>query len=166
MASLTHYVRVSLDPEHSIDVATVPVVVILKMAAWLDRPAERDRDLHDLAHLFNEYLEPNAPRRWSDEFVKARLDSISVCASFGHENPTTISTPDFASFVVTARKRLVTAFPRYCHRRAMVSLTRSVLCARGRACLRRSCSVVHLAAVALPSAGRLDSRYVGRVYVL
>ena len=71
--ALTHYVRVSLEPEHSIDVATVPVVVILKTAAWLDRPAERDRDLQDLAHLFNEYLEPDAPRRWSDEFVGAQV---------------------------------------------------------------------------------------------
>jgi len=34
------------------------VIAILKMAAWLDRPAERGRDLEDLAHLCDHYLDP------------------------------------------------------------------------------------------------------------
>jgi predicted nucleotidyltransferase len=42
------------------------------MSAWLDRPAERDRDLQDIAHVFNEYLEPDAPRRWEDELIEAQ----------------------------------------------------------------------------------------------
>ncbi len=71
--ALAHHVPVSLGPAHFIDVAIVPVVVILKMAAWLDRPAERDRDLQDLAHVFNEYLEPDASRRWEDELIEAQL---------------------------------------------------------------------------------------------
>lgn len=38
------------------------VVAVLKMAGWLDRPQERQRDLQDLAHLFDRYVEPLADR--------------------------------------------------------------------------------------------------------
>jgi predicted nucleotidyltransferase len=33
----------------------VPVIALLKMASYLDRPAERERDLSDLAHVIDEY---------------------------------------------------------------------------------------------------------------
>ena len=65
-----HDVPVSLDANHHVDVATIPVVVVLKMASWLDRPSERDRDLEDLAHVFKEYLKADDLRRWEDELVE------------------------------------------------------------------------------------------------
>jgi predicted nucleotidyltransferase len=40
-----------------IELPTVAMIVLLKMVAWLDRPAERARDLDDLAFLFTEYLD-------------------------------------------------------------------------------------------------------------
>lgn len=43
------------------------VVAILKMAAWLDRPGERARDLADLAHLFDRYIMPNDERSFVGE---------------------------------------------------------------------------------------------------
>ncbi len=50
-----------------IEVAVAPpcVVAILKMAAYLDRPAERLRDLADLAHLLDIY-EENSDRLWAE----------------------------------------------------------------------------------------------------
>ncbi len=68
-----HDVPVSLDANHHVDVATIPVVVVLKMAAWLDRPSERDRDLEDLAHVFKEYLKADDLRRWEDELIETEL---------------------------------------------------------------------------------------------
>ena len=44
-----HTQALPLDVDTSIAVATVPVIAVLKMAAWLDRPAERDRDLETSA---------------------------------------------------------------------------------------------------------------------
>ena len=48
---------------HSVPVAPVPVLVLLKMAAWLDRP-ERERDLGDIAHALDKYLGDDSDRRW------------------------------------------------------------------------------------------------------
>jgi len=64
---------VALDADLHVDVATIPVVVVLKMAAWLDRPSERDRDLEDLAHVFKEYLKADDLRRWEDELIETGL---------------------------------------------------------------------------------------------
>ncbi len=53
--------------DQSIRVASFPTLVILKMAAWLDRPAERRRDLGDLVRSFRERLAVDDERRWGDE---------------------------------------------------------------------------------------------------
>lgn len=45
------------DPDLRVEIATVPIIVLLKMVAWLDRPAERTRDLQDLAFLLTDYLD-------------------------------------------------------------------------------------------------------------
>ncbi|MBI5544618.1 MAG: hypothetical protein HY901_12065 [Deltaproteobacteria bacterium] len=39
----------------AIAVPSVPIIALLKMASYLDRPPERERDLSDLAHVVNEY---------------------------------------------------------------------------------------------------------------
>jgi len=44
-------------------------VVVLKMAAYLDRPTERDRDLEDLAWLFERYLGDVDDRRFEEPLV-------------------------------------------------------------------------------------------------
>jgi predicted nucleotidyltransferase len=68
-----HDVPVSLDTNLHVDVAIIPVVVVLKIAAWLNRPSERDRDLDDLAHVFKEYLKSADLRRWEDELIETGL---------------------------------------------------------------------------------------------
>lgn len=46
------------------------VVAVLKVAAWLDRPDERRRDLQDLAHLFDRYVEPMDDRMFVGETAR------------------------------------------------------------------------------------------------
>ena len=67
-------VLLELEEGAAVAVATVPVIVVLKMAAWLDRPSERDRDLEDIAHVFNEYLDPSDLRRWDESMLETNLD--------------------------------------------------------------------------------------------
>lgn len=64
--ALKHNVLIPTGPQASIAVATPAALAITKMASWLDRPADRDRDLSDLAHLMSHYLQPDDLRRWSD----------------------------------------------------------------------------------------------------
>jgi predicted nucleotidyltransferase len=66
-----HVRKLEVEPGCFVDVATIPVVVILKMAAWLDRPSDRERDLEDVAHVLDEYLSSDDLRRWSDEMIDA-----------------------------------------------------------------------------------------------
>ena len=49
-----------------IKVATPAVVTVLKMAAFLDRPQERLRDLDDIAHLLESYVDDSSPRFWDE----------------------------------------------------------------------------------------------------
>ena len=59
-----HHVRVTIDEGHSVEVATTPAIVVLKMVAFLNRP-ERQDDLTDIAQVFERYLGPIDDRRWT-----------------------------------------------------------------------------------------------------
>jgi predicted nucleotidyltransferase len=61
-----HTNKLALDDAHELAVATVPVIVILKMHSWLDRPHDRSRDLQDIGYIMSEYLDDDAERRWND----------------------------------------------------------------------------------------------------
>lgn len=69
-----------VDEPLRIEIAPVALIVLLKMVAWLDRPAERTRDLHDLAHLLTEYL---------DETRDSDFDRIIVAIQHGYVAPYT-----------------------------------------------------------------------------
>ncbi len=43
--------------EQQLYMAPVPLIMLLKMVAWLDRPGERARDVQDMAWLFANYLD-------------------------------------------------------------------------------------------------------------
>jgi len=53
-------------PDCSVHVAPPPVIAILKMVSYCDRPAERERDLEDLTHLLDMYVDEDCERRWAD----------------------------------------------------------------------------------------------------
>lgn len=46
-------------PALAVHIAPVPLIMLLKMVSWLDRPGERMRDVEDLTWLFSNYLDPH-----------------------------------------------------------------------------------------------------------
>jgi predicted nucleotidyltransferase len=58
---------------YTASVAPPYVVTVLKMASYGDRPAERQRDLSDIAHLLETYVDDVADRRW-DEAAALEFD--------------------------------------------------------------------------------------------
>jgi predicted nucleotidyltransferase len=76
-----------------IAVAPPPVVVMLKMVAFLDRPAQRIRDLTDIGHLLAYYIGDDDDRRFDEglgldlelEQVSAYLLGTDVGAIVGDE---------------------------------------------------------------------------------
>jgi predicted nucleotidyltransferase len=66
-------VPVQVDADLSIMVAPVPVVALLKIVAYLDRPHERHRDLQDLAFVLENFVAPDAPERYSHAVFEADL---------------------------------------------------------------------------------------------
>jgi predicted nucleotidyltransferase len=65
-------------PEIRARVASLPSLVVLKMASYLDRPQERDSDLADIAHILSGFLPADDERRWSDEVVNLDLEFDDV----------------------------------------------------------------------------------------
>ena len=49
-----------------VQVAPSSVVCVLKMAAYCDRPTERERDLEDIAHLLDAYVDDDDDRRFDE----------------------------------------------------------------------------------------------------
>ncbi|HZO15019.1 MAG TPA: nucleotidyl transferase AbiEii/AbiGii toxin family protein [Polyangiaceae bacterium] len=52
----------------------LPELLLLKIAAWLDRRHERQKDLGDIAVLLRNYLEDDHERHWHDEIQAGALD--------------------------------------------------------------------------------------------
>jgi|SRR5215467_463865 len=54
-------------------VIPVPVLSLLKIVSYLDRPVARERDVRDLGELFDRYELDNDERRFSDEVIEAEI---------------------------------------------------------------------------------------------
>jgi predicted nucleotidyltransferase len=59
-----HHVNVRIEEGLSVEAATTPAIVVLKIVAFLDRP-EREDDLSDIAQVIERYLGPVDARRWA-----------------------------------------------------------------------------------------------------
>jgi predicted nucleotidyltransferase len=57
------------------------VLALLKIAAFLDDPHRREKDLYDIRDLFHLY-EANSDREFSDEVLDANLPDISLAPAF------------------------------------------------------------------------------------
>jgi predicted nucleotidyltransferase len=66
-------VTTEIAPGVCVRVASLRSLVVLKMAAYLDRPWERDSDLSDLAHILPDFVGPDARERWSDDVIELGL---------------------------------------------------------------------------------------------
>ena len=71
-------VPVPIGGHQTVQVATLPSVVVLKIAAYTDRPSERGRDLEDLAHILEESVKEDSLERWADEVVDLEPDYDDV----------------------------------------------------------------------------------------
>lgn len=69
---------VEIAPGATVRFASLRSLVVLKIAAYLDRPWERDSDLADIAHILYGFLGPDADARWSDEVFDLGLDFEDV----------------------------------------------------------------------------------------
>lgn len=69
-----------LGADLSISVAPVPVIALLKIAAYLDRPYEREKDLVDLAHILREYPPLSDDRIFAEEILEAGFDTSEAQA--------------------------------------------------------------------------------------
>lgn len=63
-------------------IARMPVIAILKMIAYQDKPTERNRDLPDLAYILDEFLSDDNPRRFDDEVFQLSLAYEETSAFF------------------------------------------------------------------------------------
>lgn len=66
--------KVPIESGFAVKVAPLPVIVLLKMAAFLDRPWERERDLGDIGYVLEEFLAPESERRFADDVFDASLN--------------------------------------------------------------------------------------------
>jgi predicted nucleotidyltransferase len=64
-----------------LELAPLAVLALLKMVAWQDRPADRQRDLDDLAHVIDEYVEPGDEEFYS-EFIEQLRVEFDLRSSF------------------------------------------------------------------------------------
>ena len=62
-----------LGNELSIAVPSIPVIALLKMAAYADRPSSREKDLKDLAHILDEYPPISDDRLYTDQMLETGL---------------------------------------------------------------------------------------------
>ncbi len=63
-----------------VGVPPAATLVVLKMIAYQDSPASREKDLSDIAHVLDEYLPVDDPRRFEDEIYDAQIDFEDSCA--------------------------------------------------------------------------------------
>jgi predicted nucleotidyltransferase len=73
-------------------VAPPAVVAILKMVAFGDRPAERERDLVDIGHLLDAYVKEDDERRWGEtpeaiefDLAPAFLLGVDIARLLSHD---------------------------------------------------------------------------------
>ena len=78
--ALKHHRLLQLGEGAVLRVAEPQVIAVLKMTSWLDRPAERKRDLADLSHLLEQYIGWDDDRRYSDEVLDAEVGFDEVSA--------------------------------------------------------------------------------------
>lgn len=72
--ALEKAIAFEVEPGFSIPIAPVAVIAVLKMVAYLDRPAERERDLHDLAYILEDHVPPDDDRRFAPEVLGAGVE--------------------------------------------------------------------------------------------
>ena len=100
-------VEQALAPGFTFPVATLPVIAVLKMAAYIDRPSNRISDLHDWAHVLHHYPDPDdefSSLLFTDRVIELELNHVEAAAF--------LLGRDIASIVSDAERVLIDAFIR------------------------------------------------------
>jgi len=71
--ALERSVGFEAEPGLSVPLTPVEVIAVLKMVSYLDRPAERERDLHDLGHILESHVPPDDARRFAAKVQDAQI---------------------------------------------------------------------------------------------
>jgi predicted nucleotidyltransferase len=74
--------QIQIADDCELRVAIIPVVAVLKMIAFQDRPDDRLKDLSDLAYILEEFLPEDDPRRFDDEVFQMGLAYEETSAFF------------------------------------------------------------------------------------
>ena len=84
--ALERAITFEVQPGLSIAVAPVAVIAVLKMISYMDRPAQRERDLHDLADILENHVPPDDERRFASEVLDAGVPHEHASAYLlGHD---------------------------------------------------------------------------------
>lgn len=100
--ALKHATPLVLDNGHALRVAPLPVIVLLKMVSFLDRPRERRRDLADIAWTMHGYVGELDERRF-----EPRFNDLGVTYD---ETPAFLLGEDLRTILSSAQLQLVHAF--------------------------------------------------------
>ncbi len=68
-----HSLPVPISAGLAVRVAPVPVLVVLKIAAYVEAPFERERDLEDIAYALEDFVDSASEERYSEEVIDAGL---------------------------------------------------------------------------------------------
>ncbi len=85
-----------------VDITTVPVITLLKVIAYQERPHERERDLGDIAFVMTDLVPDHDARRYSSEVLGAGIHFEDV-------SPYLLGR-DLRGFVDTAERQAVQSF--------------------------------------------------------
>lgn len=75
-----HAQRIPITEDFDVPVAPASVIAVLKMVAYLDRPADRAKDLGDIGHVLEHYIADDDERRYSAEVLDRELEFEDVSA--------------------------------------------------------------------------------------
>lgn len=73
-----HTLEVTIDNTFSVNVATLPGIFLLKLAAWRDRHNVTNKDADDMAFIISVYLEINEQRAVSENYDLYQADTFST----------------------------------------------------------------------------------------
>lgn len=65
-------------PDGGLLVPPAPVLALLKMCSWLDRPEQRRKDLVDVAHLMRHYVDESEDEFWQCELHDEEVDMEAI----------------------------------------------------------------------------------------
>jgi len=69
-------IRLWIDPELDVRVATVPMLTVLKLIAWNDDPNVRRKDALDIAFMLKRYLDAGNEKRIFDDHLDLVTDDF------------------------------------------------------------------------------------------